>query len=120
MYRLYIVTIGWCAMALYRLRYFFDAGSGICLWSANDAAREKYGYPVAATDLPLSENTWRRLRYLIAWYDTCFDWNYPPDPSPWTEDERIRFCAEAQTMLQRLRQELGADYEIVDESYTSA
>ena len=29
-------------MAKYALKYMYDWGSGICLWSANDAAREKY------------------------------------------------------------------------------
>jgi hypothetical protein len=72
-------------MATNRLRNFFDPGGGICLWSANDAARERFGYPVEARSLPLTENTWRRVAYLCAWYDTSIDWRYPPHASPWEE-----------------------------------
>jgi hypothetical protein len=48
-------------MATYHLRYFFDPGAGICLWSSNDAARQKFDYPVDARDLPVPETTQRRL-----------------------------------------------------------
>jgi len=106
-------------MAKYHLRYFFDPGASICLWSSNDAARQKFDYAVNASDLPLPENTQRRLVYLAAWYDTSIDWNYPPDPSPWDEAERQRFNTEAQKWLATLREELGPDFEIEDQSGTA-
>jgi len=102
----------------YRLRYFFDPGSDICLWAANDAARVRFGYPIGAKDMPIPENTWRRVLCLCRWYDTSIDWNYPPDPSPWDEAERARFNAEAQKLLMLLRDQLGPEYEIIDESGT--
>ncbi len=43
-------------MAKYALKYMYDWGSGICLWSVNDAAREKYDYPIELDSLPLSDN----------------------------------------------------------------
>lgn len=49
-------------------RFFFDAGSGVCLWAADEGTKQRYGYPVEHWDLPLSENTKRWLTYLIAWY----------------------------------------------------
>lgn len=105
-------------MAKYILRYFFDAGAGICLWANNDAARERFGYPIDLRDLSLSENTWRRANYIMSWYDTSINWEYPPDPSPWDESEMKEFDAVAQAMLARLRRELGPDFEIIDESRT--
>jgi hypothetical protein len=105
-------------MATYRLRFFFDPGGGICLWAGNDAARERFGYPIDARSLSLPENTWRRVYYLCSWYDTTIDWNYPPDPSPWDTAERDRFRQEAQNLLTQLRVQLGAEFEIVDESGT--
>ena len=57
-------------MSHYVLRYFFDAGSGICLWSANDEAREKFDYPVQLSDLELPENLLRQAIHVMAWYDT--------------------------------------------------
>jgi hypothetical protein len=106
-------------MARYRLRYFFDPGADICFWAANDAARERFGYPINARELPLTENTWRRLSFLTAWYDTSIDWDYPPDPSPWDDAERERFNREAQRLLAVVREELGSDFEVVDESETA-
>ena len=44
-----------------KLRLAFDPGSGICLWSTNEAARARYGYPVDHSQLPLTENTRRWL-----------------------------------------------------------
>jgi hypothetical protein len=105
-------------MAKYHLRNFFDLGASICLWSSNDAARQKFGYPVDASDSALPENTQRRLVYLAARYDRSLDWNYPPDPSPWDEAERQRFNAEAQKWLATLREQLGPDFEIEDQSGT--
>jgi hypothetical protein len=106
-------------MAKYRLRYYFDAGAGVCLWAANDAARERFGYPIDAKELPLPENTWRRVLHLCYWYDTCIDWAYPPDPSPWDAAERDRFCADAQKSLAILREQLRPEFEIVDDSRTA-
>ncbi len=106
-------------MARYRLRFFFDPGAGICFWAANDAACECFDYPIDARNLPLAENTWRRIYFLTSWYDTSIDWNYPPNPSPWDNDERERFNREAQKLLVVVREELGSDFEVVDESGTA-
>ena len=105
-------------MPTYRLRFFFDPGSAICLWSGNDAARDRFGYPVDARSLSLSENTWRRVAYVCSWYDTSIDWHCPPDQSPWNEAERERFNCEAQQLLALLREQLGPEFEILDESGT--
>jgi hypothetical protein len=83
-------------MAKFRLRYFFDPGVGVCLWAVNDAARERFDYPVDASDLPVPENTWRQVSYLCAWFDTIIEWDNPPGPSPWSPGENERFNAEAQ------------------------
>jgi hypothetical protein len=106
-------------MSIYRLRYFFDPGSGICLWAGNDAARSQWDYPIDARDLPLSENTWRFAHHLCSWYDTSIDWAYPPDPSPWDATERARFNLSAQRFLSILQDQLGPDFEVLDESGTS-
>ena len=106
-------------MAKYRFRYAFDTGSGICLWPCNEEGYQEFAYTGDARELPLPENTWRRVHYVTAWWDTCIDWNYPPDPSPWDEAERQRFNAEARKLLAMLREQLGPDFEIMDESGTA-
>ena len=103
-------------MSRYIFRYFFDPGSGICLWSDNDAAREKFDYAVELSKLGLPDNFLRQAIHLTAWYDTSLDWSNPPNPSPWPESEFVRFHEASQKFLSMLRQELGPDFEIRDES----
>ena len=106
-------------MATYRLRFAFDAGAGVCLWAANEAAREDFGYPVSSDDLPLEPETQMRLERLIAWYDESVDWDDPGGPWPWTDEEQARFDAEARAVLALVRADLGAEYEIEDRTRTA-
>ncbi|MCL8311356.1 hypothetical protein M9Y90_11845 [Leptospira interrogans] len=103
-------------MAKYKLRFFFDPGSGACLWGADDATKAKYDYPVDNRQLNLRDNTYRALEHLIAWYDTSINWDYPPDPTPWTSEEEMRFTGYKTSILEILRKELGGDFEVLDES----
>ncbi len=104
------------AMQKYRFRFFLDPGSGTCLWSADDHTKAEYDYPVDHRRLHLPENTFRALQHLIAWFDTSVDWEYPPNPGPWTPEEADRFSAYKASILALVRTQLGTDYEIVDES----
>lgn len=99
---------------MYRLRYFFDYHSG-CLWSANEAAYLRYDYPVSLSELQLSEETVRNADRIGAWFDRSLNWDYPPDPGPWRQEECDRFNAATAGLLAGIRQELGSDFEIVDE-----
>ena len=101
--------------AKFRLRFFFDAGSGTCLWSDNPAARDRFDYAVDLSTLPVPENLWRQALYVTYWYDTSIDWNYPPDPSQWSAEESAGFHAAADALLARLREALGPDFELADE-----
>jgi len=105
------------------LRYFFGYGSGVCLWTGNDVALNRFGdYAIDTEALPLSANTRHWLQHLIAWYDTGLDWDDPGDgASPWSDEERARFNLAAQAGFRRLAQELPAEvYELSDESGTQA
>jgi hypothetical protein len=97
------------------LRYFFDPGSGSCLWSANDRARDAFGYPVFVEELPLSPDAVAEARRVTKWFDGSLNWDYPPDPGPWDQAECDRFNAAARALLARLRQELGDRFDIEDE-----
>jgi hypothetical protein len=107
--------LGGNEMPRYELRYFFDPGSGICLWSANDEAREKFGYPIELDSLGLTETLRRRALHLIRWFDTSIDWSSPGEPSPWSREERARFAKAAVDLLSELRKTLGHEFEIRDE-----
>jgi len=102
-------------MANYALRYFFDPGSGICLWAGCDAARDRFGYPVAARQLPLPRATRERISQLVDWYDRSVDWEYPAGPSLWDADEVEHFARAARQLLGVLRVQLGPDFDVRDE-----
>ena len=87
-------------------RYFFDAGSGTCLWSANEEARAKYEYAVDHHALPVSEATKVMLDGLIARYDTWLDWNNPGGGSRWNDSDRMAFAEAARQGLAALRREM--------------
>jgi hypothetical protein len=99
-------------MNIYQLRFLFDAGSGVCLWSSNDLAREKFGYPVELNALPLPQLLKERGEALIERFDTSVDWAYPPDPSPWSCVEQVCFEADSNDFLMLLRSYLGDDFEV--------
>lgn len=96
-------------------RFFFDPGSGGVLWSVGPQAQQAWGYPVELDRLPVSTALRDELERLIAWFDTSLDWDYPPDPGPWREDECARFNTAVRDGLDRLRAELGPGWRIVDE-----
>ena len=103
---------------IYELRYFFDAGGGVCLWAKNDAAKKHFGYAVEHWDLPLSENTKRWLQHLVAWFDTSLDWESPADPvDRWPTEERQRFRQAVDLGFDFLLRELpAAEYLVVNEA----
>jgi hypothetical protein len=102
-------------MATYELRYFFDYGSGICLWSSNEAARIRFGYPVELDDLSLPPSVIDVAFDLMQRFDMSLDWDNPSGPSVWSHQDRNRFAAESQALLQRLSEHLGGDFRIKDE-----
>lgn len=94
-------------MSHFRLRFFFDAGSGVCLWSADVATRAQYDVAVMTEQLPLRAATRQEVARLLAWYDTSLDWDNPAGPTPWSPEECTRFNAAVRSLLARLRRELA-------------
>lgn len=91
----------------YVLRYFFDAGSGTCLWAANDAARAAFGYAVDLRALPLAPDTRDGLTRLVQRFDGSIDWDDPGGASPWGTAARETFARAAAEGLARLRGDLS-------------
>lgn len=98
--------------AIYRIKLMFEWGGG-ALWCGNDAARERFDVGPIEDLLPLSPRTRERLDELGAWHDQSLNWEYPPDPGPWTPDEEARFAAAAEEMLTTIQNELGPEFEVV-------
>lgn len=98
--------------APYVVRLMFEWGSG-ALWAGNDAARARFAGDPCEDLLPLSDETRATLERLSVWHDTSLNWEYPPDPGPWSDEEAVRFEEEAARALATVRAELGPDYEVV-------
>lgn len=95
----------------YRIRLMFEWGGG-CLWCGNDAARDRFDVGDIEDRLPLSAENRERLAELSAWHDTALDWDDPAGPSPWTPDDDVRFDAAASEVLERIRAELGPEFQV--------
>ena len=61
-----------------KLRFMYDWGSGVCLWSANKAAEDKFGdYPITTSELPISQRLKEKLDQLIEMHDEALNWDDP-------------------------------------------
>jgi hypothetical protein len=96
----------------YQIRLMFEWGGG-SLWCGNDAARERFDVGPVEDILPICERTRNTLIELSALHDTSLNWEYPPDPGPWTKEEDEIFEEKARELLSALREELGPEYEVV-------
>ncbi|WP_329256397.1 hypothetical protein OG223_33085 [Streptomyces sp. NBC_01478] len=99
---------------VHHLRFFFEAGVDTPLWPEDMAS--PYGYPCDLERLPITPATRAELARLSTWYQSSIDWDYPPDPSPWSDEELQRFKQQARTALEALRRELGTGWVVRDES----
>ena len=98
----------------YILKYWFEYG-GICLWSVNDSAKNKFGYAIDNDKLPVSKSLINELYALEEEYQSSLDWEYPPDPSPWTLEQKQDFKNRANLTYLKLLSELGSDFEVINE-----
>lgn len=48
----YLSFLGEGNLEKYRLKFYFEHG-GICFWSMNAMAHDKYGYPIETSRLPM-------------------------------------------------------------------
>ena len=98
-----------------KLRYFYDLKSGVCLWAADQASREAYGYSVDLERLPVSAQTRAEGARLLELFDSSIDYSDPQGPSPWTEPQRSDFLTSGREFFARLVAELGPTFEVLNE-----
>jgi len=98
-----------------RVRFFFDAGSGCCMWSANAAARRELGtYEINLSTLPLPKALQDEGEVLIQRQYTSIDWDDPFNGKPWTDAEHAAFDTEVTDWLARVRAALDGKVVIDD------
>ncbi len=110
------------------LRFFFDYGAGGCLWAGNAASRDRLDVgPVDAASFDLDgrvrkparvelSETAQTLRDQLDFEHSGYlNPMYPLDPSLWSQTLCDRFNANVDRLLTLLREEIGRDYDILDE-----
>lgn len=101
-------------LAKYILRYWFEHG-GTCLWSDNDEAKNKFDYAINNEQLPITKTLIEELCVLEEEYHSYLDWDYPPNPSPWTSEQKLEFKKRAYLAYLKLVSELDNDFEVICE-----
>lgn len=96
------------------LRFFFELGVDTPLWPED--MDSEYGYPCDPELLPISPALRAELARLSERYQSSIDWKYPPNPSPWSGQEQQLFKEQARAALESLREELGEEWKVRDES----
>lgn len=94
------------------LRCFFDCGAGVCLWAADNAARDRFGYAVELSALPLAAETVTAGEALMAEHDGFVNGTlggHPPDEGAVTD-----WFRRAWLWLDQLRCELGPGVTVED------
>lgn len=100
-------------MSTYKMKFSYDWGSGICLWSTNQAAHLKFGnYPIYVSKLPISDKLKDELEHLIQWHDEALNWDEPNGDLLWDDNQVDTFLYASENAYNRLCDELGSDYEI--------
>ena len=101
-----------------RLRFFLDAGSGVCLWAWDAPAKKRFGYAVELDDVPLPRDLVADLMHLMADYDATIDWDNPANtgadgtPTAFGYEADAPFRERIAALLPRLRTALGPEFEI--------
>ncbi len=100
----------------YRLRTFFDAGSGVLTWSGNPASVERFDYPVDHRWLPISKALADAIEELLARYDEGSGL-LRTDSELFTDDDWAVFRRSYFAVVDELAWQLGSAYEVHDESH---
>lgn len=109
----------WSIVQKYKVRFFFDYGAGGCLWADNELTFTEFGVgpideDIATKTQKLSFETLELIRFLDKKHSKYLNEDYPPHPSLWRQSECDNFNKSISTLLDRLRKEIGNDFEIID------
>jgi hypothetical protein len=93
--------------ALPVLEFRCETHVGEVLWPADGRAVAAFDVgPVDYDALPLPADLVERLEALAQWFDGSYDWDYPPLPSPWRQDECDRFNSTARALFVEVQEHL--------------
>lgn len=95
----------------FQLPLMLELGGG-CLWCLNNAAFKQFDAGPVEDRLGLTPQIKERLQQLTEWHDTSLNWEYPPDPGPWTKQQYDEFDVAALHVLGQIRRCLGPEYRV--------
>lgn len=98
----------------FKISFWFEWGlDTACLWCDDQITRDHFGVgPINFDKLGLSEKLQNDLCALGDEFQDSLDWDYPPDPSPWTQEHKDDFLRRSEEVYHRLVSELGEKYEV--------
>lgn len=98
----------------YEFRAFFDPGSDVLLWSANDAANQRWDGPVEQWDLVIPTSLAQRITDLVdaqyQLFHECDEGCKPYPPARWNALKQ-----QATEVIEELRSSLGFAYTVHDQ-----
>jgi hypothetical protein len=113
----------YCAQSVYTnekylLSFWIEWGGCAYLWAINKKAKNQFSdgdnsHICGCGGLPVSQELEDELDALDTEYQTALDWDYPPDPSPWTKEQAIDFKKRVDAAFIRLVKELGSEFEVM-------
>ncbi|MCE5228763.1 hypothetical protein LLG95_04105 [bacterium] len=98
------------------LNYWFDWGEKSPLWPKDFDLIDTLSNPADLRKLGLSEDLIREIEETAAWHNTALNWNYPPDPSPWRQEECDRFNKKARELFENISKELEGRFIVIYEA----
>lgn len=101
-------------MAKYVIR-FMPEYTAPSLWPVNRAAHADFGIPIHYDQVGLSDALTKKLEAFDHKIMGIIDWNDPAGKSPMTPEERKALYQEGKRLMQETIQELGEDFEVIDE-----
>jgi hypothetical protein len=96
------------------VRFFFDFGSGRCLWACDDLTRAEFGYAIDHHAIGLPNALAAELDRLEAWRNRALNWEDPMGPGPWREAECAAFNAAARQAAAQVADALGPGWTVFD------
>jgi hypothetical protein len=106
-----------------RLRFSFDAGSGVCLWAMDAEAKARFGYPVEAAMLDVPDALRGEIEQLVTDYDETFPWDDPASGKPVAAARDVpgyaevpAFATRVRALLPKLRAALGPSF-VIESDY---
>ena len=98
----------------YIIKFWIDFG-GEFLWSVNEKARAKFGYPVDVNDLTLSDELKNEIEKMCNEHDS-YILGEVDDGKVWDDEARNKFIKDVEKpIFDKLAKELGEEYHLIFE-----